>query len=335
MSRKLDMTTLEAAARYHAGLYMLNSGRRNADFVIGQFHDFTFMDEQQVLIGLTRDHLGKRPRDDFDARIAKLAKDKPRDAVVFEKLLADRLAITPTGEHIEGKIGTSKIDSRPIGRHDVIVEAPESVAYRRRMRAMGLVPGERQTITQNVKLQWPIYAGESEERLRAGGGAADPLPEGTPGLPVGALVFNMAASMAILAVDAALNGLDAGTSNAIIECRDGAQPADPDAATVGTLGASLAMTDPAFPTAVDQADGTVRATASTISDDTSADNTITITYNRVSSTNDGITPLVDLLDGSAGVGTFDFNWNTVAFVSGATVSISAYTFDLDQGATAI
>jgi hypothetical protein len=328
------MATLEPAARYHAGLFMLNSGRRDANFVIGQFHDFTFMDEQRALIDLTRDQLGKASRDDFDARIAKLTRDAPRDPKVFEKLLADRLAITPDGEHIEGRIGTCKVDSRPIGRHDIEIEAPESVAYRRRLRAMGLEPGERQTISKNVKLQWPIYAGEGEERIRPGGGAADPLPEGTPGLPVGALIFNMSEGLAILALDAMLNGLDAGTSNAIIECRDGAQPADPDAATVGTLGASLAMTDPAFPTAVDQGNGTVRATASTVSDDISADATITITYCRVSSTNDGITPIDDLLDGSAGVGTFDFNWNTVAFVSGATVSITAYTVDLDQGATA-
>jgi hypothetical protein len=334
MPRKLDMATLEAAARYHAGLFMLNSGRRDADFVIGQFHDFMYLDEQLALIDLTRDQLGKGARDDFDARIAKLATDKPRDPAVFEKLLAARLAITPDGEHIEGKIGSSKVDSRPIGRHDIEIEAPESVAYRRRMRAMGLAPGPRRTIMKNVKLQWPIYAGEGDERIRAGGGAADPLPEGTPGLPVGALVFNMSAGLAVLALDGMLNGLDAGTSNAIIECRDGTQPLDPDDATVGTLGASLAMTDPAFPTAVDQSDGTVRATASTVFDDVSADATITITYCRVSSTNDGITPLDDLLDGSAGVGTFDFNWNTVAFVSGATVSITAYTVDLDQGATA-
>jgi hypothetical protein len=335
MPRKLDMATLEPAARYHAGLFMLNSGRRDANFVIGQFHDFTYLDEQLALIDLTRDQLGKGARDDFDARIAKLAKDKPRDPAVFEKLLADRLAITPDGEHIEGRIGTSKVDSRPIGRHDVEVEAPESVAYRRRMRAMGLEPGPRRTIMQNVKLQWPIYAGEGQERIRAGGGVADPLPEGTPGLPVGALVFNMAAAMAVLALDAMLAGLDAGTSTAIIECRDGAQPADPDAATVGTLGASLAMSGPAFLGATDQGDGTVQAAADTVSDDVSADATITITYCRVSSTNDGITPLIDLLDGSAGVGTFDFNWNTVAFVSGATVSITAYLADLDQGATAV
>lgn len=334
MPRTLDIATLDAAATYHAGLFMLDSGRRDRAFVIGQFHDFTFMDEHLYLIDATRELLGSKARAEFDSRIASLRKSKPRDPKVFEELLAERLAITPEGDHIEGLIGKIQVDSRLIGRHDIEVETPDSVRTRRKLRAMGLEPGPRQTMMKNVKRQWPIYAGEGEERIRPRGGAADPLPDGTPGLSVGALVFNMSAGLAILGVDAMLDGLDAGTSNATIQSRSGAQPADPDAATTGTLAASNAMADPAFAGAVDQADGTVQAAASAISDDTSADATVTVGYNRVSSTNDGITPIDDLLDGSAGVGTFDFNWNTVAFVSGATVSLSSYTFTLSQGATA-
>lgn len=334
MPRTLDTATLDAAAAYHAGLFMFDSGRRDRAFVLGQFHDFTFMDEHLYLIDATRELLGGKARADFDASMTKLKKDTPRDKAVFESLLAERLAITPDGEHIEGRIGRVQVDSRLIGRHDIEVETPDSVRARRKLRAMGLDPGPRQTMIKNVKRQWPIYAGEGEERIRPGGGAADPLPDGTPGLSVGALVFNMSASLAILGVDAMLDGLDAGTSNATIQSRSGAQPVDPDAATTGTLAASNAMTDPAFAGATDQADGTVQAAASAISDDTSADATVTVGYNRVSTTNDGITPIDDLLDGSAGVGTFDFNWNTVAFVSGATVSLSAYTFTMSQGATA-
>lgn len=332
MPRTLDIPTLDAAAKYYAGLFVLDSGKHDRDWVMGQFHNFDFMDEFGYLIDAVRDELGKNPRGAFDARIGKLAKDKPRSEKVFEKLLADRLAITPAGEHIEGRIGRVKIDSRPIGLHDIEVETPESLRWRKKN---GIISkADRRTFMKRVRLQWPIYAGEHEERYRGNSDAVDPLPEGTPGLPVGALVFNMSAGMTILGVNAILDGLDAGTSNAIIECRSGAQPVDPDAVTTGTLAASLAMTDPAFAAAADQADGTVRAAASTISDDVSVDATVTVGYNRVSSTNDGITPIDDLLDGSAGVGTFDFNWNTVAFVSGATASISAYTFDMSQGATA-
>lgn len=335
MPRTLDTETLVGAARYHAGLWMLDAGKRNRDWVTGQFYAFDFMDEFEYLAKATADALGRAPASEFKSMIDKLRSDSPREDGVFEKMLADKLAITPDGDHITGKIGSVQIDSRFIGMHDIEIESPDSIHHRKKLKAMGMDPGERrETVRKTVKLQWPIYAGEGHERALVDGGAADPLPDGTPGLSVGALVFNMSAGMAILALDAMLNGLDAGTSNATIQCRSGAQPADPDAATTGTLAASLAMTDPAFPTAADQADGTVRATASTISDDASADATATVGYCRVSSTNDGITPIDDLLDGSAGVGTFDFNWNTVSFVSGATVSISAYTVDLDQGATA-
>lgn len=333
MTRQLDTVTLDGAGQYYAGLFVSDRpGKFGRDWVMGQFHDFHFKDEHEYLIDATREQLGKKARDEFDARISKLMKEKPREQKVFEKLLADRLAITPDGEHIEGRIGTVQTDARFMGKHIIEVESPESIRYR---KANGIPKGKyRKTTMREVPFYWPMYAGEGDERIRPGGGAADPLPEGTPGLSVGALVFNMSAATAVLAVDALLDGLDEGTSNAVIECRSGAQPADPDAATTGTLAASLAMTDPAFAGAADQADGTVQAAASTISDDTSVDATVTVGYCRVSTTNDGLTPVTSHLDGSAGVGTFNFNWNTVAFVSGATASISAYTFDQSQGSTA-
>ena len=334
MSRTLDTVTLDAAAEYYAGLFLMNSGdgKFSRDWVMGQFYDFDFLDEHMYLVDAMREQLGKKSRDVFDARIGKLHKDKPREQKVFEKLLADKLAITPDGDHIEGKIGKVKIGSRFIGMHDVELETPDSLVWR---KSNGIISkANRKTYMKRVPLHWPLYAGEGDERIRAGGGAADPLPEGTPGMSLGALSFNMSAAAAIASLDALLNELDGGASNAVIECRTGAQPADPDVGVTGTLAASLAMTDPAFPTASDNADGTVTATASTISDDTNVDATVTVGYCRVSTTTDGLTPVTDVLDGSAGVGTFDFNWNTVAFVSGATASISAYTATLDQGATA-
>lgn len=342
MPRKLDTATLDGAAQYHAGLWMLDAGKRDRAFVRGQFYDFWFRDEFDYLAKATADALGRAPAADFKAMVDKLSADDPRSDETFARLLDEHLAITPDGDHITGHIGKTQIDSRLIGRHSIEVESPDSIRFRRRHGIPKWAPGadgkpvlqRRETMLKAVKHQWPIYAGEGHERALPGGGVADPLPPGTPGLSVGALVFNMSAGMAILALDALVDGLDAGTSNATIQSRSGAQPADPDAATTGTLAASNAMSATAFGAAADQADGTVQASAAAISDDTSADATVTVGYNRVSSTNDGITPIDDLIDGSAGVGTFDFNWNTVSFVAGATVTISAYTMTLDQGATA-
>ena len=90
----------------------------------------------------------------------------------------------------------------------------------------------------------------------------------------------------------------------------------------------------AFPTAVDTA-GTAVATANAITDDSAADATGTLSHCRVSSSSVADTPLDDHLEGSAGTtSSFDFDFNSVAIVSGATVSMSSYTVTLDQGPTA-
>lgn len=333
MPRTLDTVTLDGAAEYYAGTFMMNRGRFNRDWVVGQFGRFDFDDEFEYLIDGVRDQLGSKSRNDFDARIGKLLKDKPRDRKVFEKKLADKLAITPDGEHIEGRIGTTVLHgSRFIGMHDVEVETPESIAWR---RANNIPQGKyRKTMMRRVPLYWPIYAGEPEERMRPGGGAADPLPEGTPGLPVGAQVFTMCASAAVAMLDALVDSLDEGTGSAIIQGRSGAQPADPDAAATGTLGFTLVCSATAFGAAADQADGSVQASAAAITDDSSADATITLSYCRAASSNDGATSLDDKIDGEAGTSGADFNFNTLSIVAGANVSMSSWAITLSQGATA-
>ncbi len=332
MPRTLETATLDAAARYYAGLFTMDAGRFDRKWVMGQFYNFTYKDEFNYLAEVIRDELGKNPRNDFDARIKKLMADKPRDPKVFEALLADKQAITLAGEHIEGKIGSvQRHGRRLIGEHFIEVEPTESILRRKRL---GLDKSHRVVVLKKTRLYWPIYAGEPEERVRPGYGVADELPDGTPGLPVGAQVFNMDVATAILGIDAILNNLDAGSSNASIRGLTGAQPADPDVGETGTLLFSCAMTDPAFPTAVDQADGTVDATASSISDDVSANDTLTLGYCRVVTTNDGITPIDDIIDGKAETSGGDFNFNTLAIVSGATVSIGPYVVTLSQGSTA-
>ena len=330
MPRQIDTATLDGAAAYYASLYMRDAGPFDRAWVLGQFHAFDFKDEFEYLIEAVRGNLGSVPLADFDMRVDKLLKDKPRDDAVFHKLLDERLAIGPDGEHLDGRIGIVQVGSRLIGMHDIAVETMESLRLR---KALGLPKTQRDVHLKRVPQHWPIYAGEGEERA-AGSKAPDVLPPGTPPLPVGAQVMNVSAEVAILSLDAMLDGLDEGTGAAVIQGRSGAQPADPDATVTGTLGFTLVMSDPAFAGAADQADGTVQAAASAITDDASADATITLGYCRVSATNDGATPIDDHIDGEAGTSGADFNFNTLSIVSGATISMSAYTVAQSQGSTA-
>ena len=76
------------------------------------------------------------------------------------------------------------------------------------------------------------------------------------------------------------------------------------------------------------------AAANAIADDVSADATATLGYCRASSADTIITLKNAHIDGEAGTSGADFNFNTLAIVSGATVSMTAWTFRLPQGPTA-
>lgn len=341
MTRQLDTATLDGAAQYYASRFLLNAGRFNREFVIKEFYKLTFRDEFEYLARATQDALGKAVAAEFRAEMEKLRADHPRDDAVFEQLLADKLAIDPAGKHIAGKIGTTQLGNRFIRFADIEVESPDSLRWRRMNGVPKWAPGpdgkpllqRYETTTKRAPLYWPIYAGEGEERA-ANSGVADPLPPGTPGLPVGAFNMNISAETAILGLDALLDNLDEGTGAAVIQGRTGAQPVDPDAVTTGTLLFTCVCTDPAFNAAADQADGTVQAAAAAITDDTSADATGTVGYCRASATNDGATPLDDHIDGEAATATADFVFNTTSITAGATVSITSWTVTLDQGTTA-
>lgn len=135
---------------------------------------------------------------------------------------------------------------------------------------------------------------------------------------------------AILACDAIVDNLDEGTGAAIIRGYTTAQATDPDTAIgAQTLLFTLVCSDPAFGNAADAAPGG-QATASAITDDSAADATDTLAWCRVSATNDGATPLDDHIDGEAGTSGADFNFNTVAIVSGATVSMTAWTVTMPE-----
>ena len=135
--------------------------------------------------------------------------------------------------------------------------------------------------------------------------------------------------IAILGLDALLDGLDAGAGAATIDGRDGAQPTDPDTATAGTRAFACVMNATAFNAGTD---GTGKATASAaaIADDSSADATVTLCYCRIGSTTTPPTLIDDLIDGEAGTSGADYNFNTLAIVSGATVSITSLVITLSE-----
>lgn len=161
MARTLDTATLDVAAKHYAAEFLrpdvkhpngkgkFISGR---SYVMQDFFNFTYKDEFEYLLPKIRGQLGPDALAEFDV----LATEKftPRDDAVLAKLLADKLAITPDGDHIPGKIGTSNMGARVVGK---------------RLSLRGTVKNE----------YWPIYAGEEEERA-ADSGVADPLPLTTP-----------------------------------------------------------------------------------------------------------------------------------------------------------
>ncbi len=318
MARQLDTTTLNGAARSWAAQFLLPSIFSESDSkraiggrecVMMSFYNATFKDEFGYLLTKFRRQLGPDALEQFD----ELAKErfKPRADKVLAAMLAEKLAVTPDGQHIAGRIGTVQFGNRVVGQRAKLI----------RTRGGTIV------VPKNV--YWPVYAGEGDERA-ADSGVADALPPGAEPLAVGALNTRISNECAILACNAIVDNLDEGVQPAVIQGRTGAQPADPDTAVTGTLLFTLVCAATAFGAAADAAPGAI-ATAGAIADDTSADATGTLGYCRASSVASGITPDDDHIDGEAGVSGADFNFNTLAIVSGATVSMTSWTVTMPEG----
>ena len=122
-----------------------------------------------------------------------------------------------------------------------------------------------------------------------------------------------------LALNAALESvLDGG----FLEIYSGTQPATPDTALSGnTLLATLTLGTPAFGAA---SGGT--ATANAIGS-ASAAATATATFGRFFKSN-GSTAVLDC---SVGISSADINLNATAIVTGATVSVTAYSLSMPVG----
>lgn len=332
MARVLKTATLDAAAGIWAGHFLLPSqfSKNNPEVAIAgrewalqSLYKADFKDEFAHLQAKFKRQIGPDALAEFEAE----AKDRfsPRDDQVFAGLLAEKLAITPDGEHIPGKIGTVILGARPVGR--------------------------RITRHGTKQATWNVYAGEEEERVlghlrgvgKAGPGA-DPIPPADtlwPGesdhlggpLELMALNTNVSVEYAIAGLDAARVLLDEGSLGAVIQVRTGAQPVDPNAAVTGTNLATLTCSTTAFGAAGDDSPGAL-ATAAAITDDSAIDATGTASYFRASSSNVADTPLNDHIDGECGTSGADMNWNTTAFVSGAVAAITAWTMTQPQGPTA-
>ncbi len=332
MTRQLDTATLDQAAKDYAGHFNLPSvfSRQNPEVAISgrewglqSLYKCAFKDEHVHLMRVFKEYLGPASLKEFEAESSRYT---PRDDAVFATLLAKYLAITPDGKHIPGKVGTVQLGSRAVG--------------------------QRMTRHGKQGAYWPIYAGEEEERALGhirekgkDGPGTDPLPPpdtfwaGEMLHMMGpaelfALNTNVSIAFAQAALDPALALLDEGSVAGFVNGRTGAQPVDPNAAESGTLLFSLTLTTPnPFAAATDQAPD-AQGLAATITDDTSADAGGTLSYCRGNSSNALFTPLNPHIDGEAGTSGADFNFNTLAIVISATVSMTSWSVTLPQGPTA-
>ncbi len=312
--RALDIPTLdrggsEWARQFNHPTAMSRSFKDVAvagqEWVMQCLFNMHFMDEFEYLFEKIRAHLSGAELTEFN----KIAKDRfaPRDEELHAHELAERLAIFPDGEHIDGKIGTVQLGNRVVGK---------------RLKNKTGASGRVYEFIKNV--YWPIYAGEGHERA-IGSSIVDAIPAGAEPLAVGALNTRISNEVALLMCDSCVDNLDEGSVGAVIEGRSGSQPADPDTVVSGTLLFALnANTATTFGAAADAAPGGT-ATAGTIDDDTSANATGTLGYCRASSANSADTPLDDHIDGEAGTSGADFNFNTLAITSGSTVSLTSWT----------
>lgn len=132
---------------------------------------------------------------------------------------------------------------------------------------------------------------------------------------------------ALAACDAIVDRLDLGSTNATARLRiySGSVPTDADTALgAQVLLAELNMSNPAFGSAADISPG-ARATAATISDDTTADATGTASFFRMVDRNP-----TAVLQGAAATSGAELNFNSVSISAGAIVSCTSFTVTVPE-----
>ena len=125
--------------------------------------------------------------------------------------------------------------------------------------------------------------------------------------------------------DAIVDRLDAGAGPGLLRTYSGTQPADVDTAiTSQVLLAELTLSDPAFGSAGDGNPGG-QATAGTITDDSSANNTGTATWFRAVDSNG-----LAIIDGSAGTSNADLVLDSVSITAGQTVKVNSWILTMRE-----
>ena len=125
------------------------------------------------------------------------------------------------------------------------------------------------------------------------------------------------------AMDAVVDLIDGGAGAGTINIYDGTQPADANTAvSTQTLLATLTFSDPAF----GNADTSGVATASAITDDSSADATGTASWARILDSNSAT-----IFDCDVGTTGATINLNSVSIIIGGTVSITSFTMTHPDG----
>ena len=303
MPRPLKESTLDLYVKDASIWWMQDQGKFDKAFLAKEFFNFSFKDEWEYLVNGFKSVLGGPHLSDFSDMVADLMRKEPRSDSMLRDLLAEKLAIDEDGKHIAGKIGTTIVSGRVVRRWIGNDGHPK-------------------------KRTWNIYAGEGIERSM-NSGIYDAIPDGAEPLAVGALNTRISNGVAQLMANAGVDDLDSGSAGATIQGRTGAQPADPDTAVSGTNLFTLTCSTTAFGAASDAAPGALK-TAASITDDSSADATDTLGYCRASSSNAADTPLDDKIDGEAGTSGADFNFNTLAIVTAATVSMTSWTVTMPE-----
>ena len=342
MSRNLSVSVLEDRAKFYAYQWLspdvtdpsTGKPRFGPKLVLRDMQNLAYKDEFNVVYANMNDLMGKKAWADFEKEFKKIA--TPREDKVLAQELKRRLAIDPDGNHIDGMIGVTKVGGRRIGTKIVEVEPIWSI---QRRQALGLPKkGNRQTIHKIVNDDWPIYAGEEQERA-SGNAKLDRIPGPIEAALTafmedesGALNTRVSSEAVIAGLDALVIRLDEGTLGSLIVGYATAQATDPDTAVGGQtkLFSCVTTGTVTFIAPSTDAGGNALATANAITDDTSADATATLDWIRASSSSSSLVALDDHIDGEADTTGSDWTFNTVAIVTAATVSITSWTCSLSE-----
>lgn len=342
--RPLDLSTLDAAAAHYAAAFTRGNKKSRAGnlvdgpgYVMQDLYRLRYRDEHDWTTQRVAELLEPSDVPNFKRQAASTF--EPRRDEVLEQELATWLAIRPDGTHIEGRRGRVQIGSRFVGK------TVRSFERREKPRGLARLLGRKGQLIEvrqiPKRLYWPVFAGEVEERQRieraergydeGGADRIDALPETAHAWSEiqEFLATNprLSATAAIAMADALATIIDGGSTAATIRGRTGTQPADPDATESGTLLFTLTMSAPAFGGGATDGSPGGLLTADSIADDSSADATGTLGYCRLGSTGTGAD---DLVDGEAGTSGADFNFNTLAIVSGAVISLTSMTLTMPQ-----